>query len=180
MTRLVGAALVFVAAGAGSLQAQHAPARFDRPARVHEYAASLSDPYSWGSVAASTLLDHVLDNPETWTFGDRALSNAGRFVLEESIYHGVAALQDRSTWYYPCDCTAIPTRAAHAFAEAFTDHDRNGGIHVSTARLSATYGAALAEALWRPDTSIGDAVVTGSTSLLFSGAFNILREFVQP
>jgi hypothetical protein len=165
---------------AAPLQAQEPTNRFDRPARVREYGASLFDVYSWASVAGSTLLDQIRDHPETWTFGDRALSNSGRFVIEESIYHGVAAMQDRSTWYYPCQCTGVPNRVAHAFAEAITDHDRTGATHISVARLGASYGAATVEALWHPEVSIGDAVTTATTSLVFSGLFNIMREFARP
>jgi hypothetical protein len=164
---------------AAPLQAQEAPNRFDRPARVREYGASLFDVYSWAGVAGSTLLDQLLDNPETWSFKDRALSNSARFVLEESVYHGVAAMQDRSTWYYPCECTAVPDRIGHAFAEAITDHDRSGVAHVSVARLGASYGAATAEALWRPDVSVGHAISTATSSLFFSGLFNVVREFVH-
>ncbi len=179
MARLFTLALAWSGIVAGPLHAQQTDTRFDPPARVHDYMVSLADPFSWASVAGSTLLDQIRGDPEGWTFGDRVLSNAGRFILEETIFHGVAAAQDRSTWYYPCECTGIPARAAHAFAEAFTDHDRSGAAHVSAARIGAPYGAALAEALWRPDRSIGEALMTGSTSLLFTGVFNIVREFVR-
>jgi hypothetical protein len=164
---------------AAPLQAQETSNRFDRPARVREYGASLTDVYSWAGVAGSTLLDQILDNPETWTWKERALSNSGRFLIEESVYHGVAAMQDRSTWYYPCECTGVPERVVHAIAEAVTDHDRSGAAHVSVARLGASYGAATAEALWRPDVSVTHAISTATSSLLFSGLFNIVREFVQ-
>lgn len=160
-------------------QSQQPLERFDRPARVREYGASLFDVYSWAGVAGSTLLDQILDNPETWTIKERALSNSGRFLIEESIYHGVAAMQDRSTWYYPCECTGAPKRIVHAFGEAFTDHDRSGAAHLSVARLGASYGAATAEAMWRPDVTIGDAITTATSSLVFSGLFNIMREFVS-
>ena len=176
MKRLLMSALLLTGLTAPAV-AQQADPRFDSPARLREYGGALLDPLSWTSVAASTLLDQIRDDPENWSFGDRALSNGGRFVLEVTIFHGVAAKQDRSTWYYKCECTDTPTRVVHAFAEAFTDHDRNGVAHVSVARISAPYGAALAEALWRPDRSIGDAVMTGSTSLVFTGLFNMVREF---
>jgi hypothetical protein len=179
MTRFCTLVLLLSSLAAHPVAAQQADDRFGGSARLRDYTASLIDPVSWGSVTASTLLDQLGDDPEAWDFGDRAISNAARFVLEESIFHGVAALQDRSTWYYPCACADIPGRVGHAFAEAFTDHDRAGVAHVSTARIGAPYGAALAEALWRPDTSIGDAVITGSTSLIFTGLFNIVREFVR-
>jgi len=75
--------------------------------------------------------------------------------------------------------TPAAAEAARLLAEVRRNvSDRSGDTELMV--FGTTYGAALAEALWRPDTSIGDAVVTGSTSLLFSGAFNILREFVQP
>jgi hypothetical protein len=179
MTRGFLLGLTFAVLGAAPAYAQHAPDRFEPAARLHDYTASLTDVYSWASVAGSTLIDQLRDDPESWDFGDRALSNAARFVLEESIYHGVAALQDRSTWYYPCECTGIPARSAHAFAEAFTDHDRTGAAHVSVARIAAPYSAALAETLWRPDASVGDALFAGSTSLVFTGLFNIVREFMR-
>jgi hypothetical protein len=179
VTRTFYVLLIVSACSAAPVYAQHDPARFEPPARLREYGAAVLDPLEWAGVAASTLLDQIRDDPEDWDFGDRAVSNAARFVLEHSIYHGVAAWQDRSTWYYPCECTDIPTRAAHAFAEAFTDHDRSGAPHVSAARIGAPVGAAFAEALWRPDRSVGDAIVTGASSIVFKGMFNIVREFVR-
>jgi hypothetical protein len=178
MTRFA-TSLLFLSACAAPLQAQDESKRYEPPARFQEYATAVIDPISWGNVAASTLLDQIGDNPESWGFTDRALSNASRFLLEETIYHGVAALQDRSTWYHPCECTDWPSRSGHAFAQAFTDYDRAGVSHVSAARIGAPYGAAIAEALWRPDTSIFDAIKTGSSSLVFTGLFNIVREFVR-
>jgi len=177
MTRFLAMALSLCALVA-PLHAQQTDTRFDRRARVHDYGVALIDPYAWASVAASTLIDEIGDNPDTWDFGDRALSNAGRFVLETSMYHGVAAMQDRSTWYYPCKCTGTAERAVHAFGEAFTDHDRAGATYVSVAQIGSTYGAAFIEALWRPDRSVGQAFRAGTTSLLFSGLFNIVREFL--
>ena len=179
MTRSFLLGLTLAVLGAAPAYAQHAPDRFEPAARLHDYAASLTDVYSWAGVAGSTLIDQLRDDPESWDFGDRALSNAARFVLEESIFHGVAALQDRSTWYYPCECTGVGARTGHDFAEAFVDHDRTGAEHLSVARIAAPYGAGFAEALWRPDTSIGDALLAGSTSLVFTGLFNIVREFVR-
>jgi hypothetical protein len=178
MMRLLAAMLALPALSAASVSAQEAPNRFDPPARFHDYAVSIIDPYSWGNVAASTLIDQIGDNPDTWGFSDRAASNAARFFIEVSIYHGVAALQDRSTDYYACECTGIPNRAAHAFAQAFTDYDRAGVAHVSAARIGAPYGSAIAEALWRPDRSLMDAVQAGSSSIVFTGLFNIAREFI--
>ena len=70
-------------------------------------------------------------------------------------------------------------RVVHAFSEAFTNHYRTGAAHVSAARIGAPYGAAFAEALWRPDRSIGDAFMAGSTSLVFTGLSNIVREFIR-
>jgi hypothetical protein len=179
MTRLFALLFVLSAVNANRLGAQQTTDRFAPSARVREYAVAMIDPVSWGSVAGSTLLDQLGDNPESWDFSDRLLSNSARFVLEVSIYHGVAAFQDRSTWYYPCECQDIPGRTVHAFAEAFIDHDRSGAAHVSAARIGSPYGAAVAEALWRPDVSLGDAVMTGSSSLIFTGLFNIVREFLQ-
>jgi hypothetical protein len=180
MTRLWTTTVALLALGSASLSAQQAPpSRFDPPARFNDYAVALIDPYSWGNVAASTLLDQIGDNPETWTFGDRVVSNTARFVLEVSIYHGVAALQDRSTDYYPCECTGVPNRTVHAFAQAFMDYDRDGAAHISGARLGAPYGSAVAEALWRPDRSLMEAIEAGSTSIIFTGLFNIAREFIS-
>lgn len=179
MKRFCVCFLVLLSASAATVSAQEADHRFDRPARVRDYGKAVIDPLAWGSVTLSTLLDQVRDDPETWTFGDRALSNSGRFLLEETIFHGVAAMQDRSTWYYPCTCTDVPTRVGHAFVEAFTDHDRAGNTYVSAARIGAPFGAAITEALWRPDRSVGEAAAAASSSLIFTGLFNIVREFIQ-
>ncbi|HEX6557933.1 MAG TPA: hypothetical protein VF021_00680 [Longimicrobiales bacterium] len=151
--------------------------RFDAPARRHDYLTSLFSPAALLGVAASTALDQIRDDPPEWNFGDRALSNTGRLVLQTSLHHGIAAVMDRSTWYYPCTCTDTGERVVHALAEAFADHDRQGKMYFSVAHVGSVYGSAFAESAWRPHRSLSEAFMSGTSSLVGSSLLNLWREF---
>lgn len=164
---------------ASRLPAQQRTDRFSGSARLHDYVHSLVSPTAVLGVAAATALDQIRDDPAEWSLGERALSNAGRLVVQTSIQHGIAAVMDRSTWYYRCGCRDTGARVVHAFGEAFTDHDRSGQAHFSVARVAGAYGASYAEAAWRPGRSGAEAFVAGTTSLIGSGVLNLWREFIR-
>ena len=146
---------------------------------MHDYVHALIGPSALLGIAAGTALDQIRDDPPQWNIGNRALSNAGRLAVQESVHHGLAAIMNRSTWYYPCSCTGTGARIAHAFGEAFTDHDVHGRTYLSVARIAGAYGGAYAESTWRPGRSGGEVIVAGTSSLVGSAVLNLWREFVH-
>lgn len=167
-----GTLLVMLLAGDASAQS----ARFDGPARRHDYVRALIGPSALIGIGVATGIDELRDDPPTWDTTDRLVSNAGRSAVQASIHHGIAALMDRSTWYYKCECDGLGSRVGHAIAESITDHDRNGGTHFSIGRVAGAYGAAFAESTWRPDRRTEDVLLVGTSSIVGSALWNIVRE----
>ena len=153
--------------------------RFSGSARGKEYISSLIGPSAWLGVGAATALDQIRDDPPQWNVGKRALSNWGRLGVQVTVHHGLAAMIDRSTWYYKCSCTDTGARIGHAFAEAFTDHDRSGGAHFSIATTAGAIGGAWAESTWRPGRTSGGVLLGAAESMVGSGVLNLWREFVH-
>lgn len=163
--------------------AQRASDRFSSHAREHAYIHTLIGPTALLGVGVATAYDELSDEPPEWDgssgFWKRAASNAGRFVVQTSLHHGVAAVMDRSTWYYDCTCRGTGARIGHAFAEAITDHDISGHTHFSVARVAGAYGGAAAQSLWQPNMSGGEVLFSGTMALVGSGVVNLWREFVH-
>lgn len=179
LSKVMAAAAVFALVGVGPVNAQQSRDRFNATVRGRDYVRSLVGPSAWLGVGAATALDQVRDDPPQWNIGDRALSNWGRLGVQQTIHHGLAAVIDRSTWYYRCSCNGAGARIGHAFAETITDHDRSGATHFSIANVAGAYGGAWAETTWRPDRSSGEVLANGTATLLASGVLNLWREFVH-
>ena len=175
--RTLALSLLLVLSMTGISRAQQQDDRFGSAARQHAYVSALIGPSALLGIGASTALDELRDDPTSWHVGDRLLSNAARLAVTESLHHGIAALMDRSTWYYRCTCTDTGGRVVHAFAEAVTDHDRRGATHVSVARIVGAFGGAFAESTWRPERSTADVLFIGTSTLVTSGLWNLVHEF---
>jgi len=183
MTLRIAALAALIATHTAVANAQQLDAnRFDSPGRMHEYIHALIGPGALLGLAASTAYDQYRKEPPEWGgsegWGQRLASNAGRLVVQETVHHGLAAVMDRSTWYVRCDCTG-GARITHAFAEAVTDHTRGGATMLSVPRIAGAYAGAFAQGVWRPGVSTGDALVFGTTSLVFTGVINVWHEFVK-
>jgi hypothetical protein len=165
--------------GVSTAAAQQNEDRFSGSARMHDYVHALVGPAALLGLAAATGLDEIRDDPGNWQWSDRLLSNAERLAVQETVHHALAAAMDRSTWYYKCECSATGARIAHAFGEAFTDHDRHGAAHLSVARIAGAYSGAFAESKWRPGRSNAEILVAGTSTLVGGGILNLWREFVH-
>lgn len=197
MRRLLLAAALLLAA---PLQAQVVPADTLAPdsARVQADSvwvvdeervdAYLNDLVSVESVAWFTLLglwDHVRTEPDEWgggadALGARILSRGGGHIVRESVRHGLAAALGRTTEYRPCGCDGPERRIAYAITETFTDYDVQGRRRLSTPFLAGTYAGALAPVLWHPDADAAEALQSGTMSLLWAIANNIVNELWTP
>lgn len=150
-------------------------------ARVDAY---LGDLVSVGGAAWFIALgawDHVRTEPDEWGGGADALakrvaSRAGGHVVGTSVRHGLAAALDRTTEYRPCGCEGAEHKVAYAITETFTDYDAQGRRRLSTPFLAGTYAGALAPVLWHPDADAAEALQSGTLSLLWAVASNIVNE----
>lgn len=147
--------------------------------------AYLGDLVSVGGAAwfvALGLYDHVRTEPDEWGGGADALtkriaSRAGGHVVGTSVRHGLAAALGRTTEYRRCAACAGPEhRIAYAITETFTDYDEQGRPRLSTPFLAGTYAGALAPVLWHPDADAAEALQSGTLSLLWAVANNIVTE----
>ena len=193
MRRLLIAAALLLAA---PLQAQVVPADTLAPDSIRAQADSvwvvdeervdayLNDLASIESVAWFTVLglwDHVRTEPDEWgggadALGARIRSRGGGHIVRESVRHGLAAALGRTTEYRPCGCDGPERRIAYAITETFTDYDVQGRRRLSTPFLAGTYAGALAPVLWHPDADAAEALQSGTISLVWAIANNILNE----
>jgi hypothetical protein len=155
------------------------------PDRARAYVHDLADPIVGAQAVALGLWDHVRTQPEEWgggadALGKRVLSRAGGHVVNQSVRHGLAAALDRTTTYRPCGCVDAEHRIAHALFETFTDYDSGGRARLSTPFLAGAYAGALAPLAWHPDADAAEALQSGTLSLLFAVAGNIVRELMEP
>ena len=197
MRRLLVAAALLLAA---PLQAQVIPADTVAPdsaraqadsvwvvdeERVDAYLGDLVSVEGVAWITALGLWDHVRTEPNEWGGGAdalaaRILSRSGGHVVRTSVHHGLAAALGRTTEYRPCGCDGPERRIAYAIAETFTDYDVQGRRRLSTPFLAGTYAGALAPVLWHPDADAAEALQSGTISLVWAIANNIVNELWAP
>ena len=153
--------------------------------RVDAYLGDLAsvEGVAWFTVLG--LWDHVRTEPDEWgggadALGARILSRSGGHVVRTSVRHGLAAALGRTTEYRPCGCEGPERRIAYAITETFTDYDVQGRRRLSTPFLAGTYAGALAPVLWHPDADAAEALQSGTLSLLWAVANNIVNELWSP
>jgi hypothetical protein len=170
-----------------SLRAQTAapdttfPADSVAPDPVRNFVYELADPLALANALALGLYDHARTEPYEWGGGfdamtQRIASRAGGHVIGTSVRHGLAAALGRTTEYRPCGCDGPERRIAYAITETFTDYDVQGRRRLSTPFLAGTYAGALAPVLWHPDADAAEALQSGTISLVWAIANNILNE----
>jgi hypothetical protein len=149
--------------------------------RVDAYLGDLVSVEGAVWTVALGLWDHVRTEPDEWgggadALGARILSRAGGHLVQESVRHGLAAALGRTTEYRPCGCEGPERRIAYAITETFTDYDARGRRRLSTPFLAGTYAGALAPVLWHPDADAVRALQSGTLSLVWAIANNIVNE----
>jgi hypothetical protein len=184
-------ALAAMLLAAPGLRAQAAapdtlPADTAAPNPVRDFVYDLADPLALANAGAMGLYDHIRVDPYDWGGGMDALvqriaSRAGGHLVGTSVRHGLAAALGRSTRDEPClGCASAEDRINHALIETFTDRDAGGRRVISEPFLAGAYAGAIVPTLWHPDSTLGDGLVSGTISVLFSAATEVLFALLEP
>jgi hypothetical protein len=151
--------------------------------RLNNYIRDLAGPKLLIGVVGGGVLEYLRDRPSYDDNGgdylaSRIASRAGQAVVQASVYHGLAALMQRSTEYQPCECSGFGSKIEHALVETFTDRGADGSRAFSVPRFAGAYAGSFARLAWEPHRSVGDVALNTTFSFGLTAVFNIARELV--
>jgi hypothetical protein len=135
-------------------------------------------------VVGGGVLEYLRDRPSYEDNGGdylagRIASRAGQAVVQASVYHGLAALMQRSTEYQPCECRGFGPKIEHALLETFTDRTADGSRALSIPRFAGAYAGSFARLAWEQDHSVADVALSTTLSFGLTAVFNIARELAR-
>jgi hypothetical protein len=174
------------ASGAADVRQRFTPAAPLAPAaqpesqaRMHNYVRDLFDVGSAIAVFGGALVLQIANSPQEWGNGvsgyvDRAASNAGQLVVQETVQHGLAAAMGLTTEYERCGCTDFGEKAEHAAVGAVTDRNASGRRVFSVPRVAGAFAGSFATMLWWPNRSAGTAALNGGLALVGSAGWNFV------
>jgi len=156
---------------------------FGKRARV--YAGSI---FSWQAIVAPAFgasIGQADNEPPTWgggaeAYGKRFGSAAARYTISETVRFGIAAADGEDPRYFLSEDRSVWGRTRHAVLSTFVSPTSHGVTIPAFSRFVGVYGAAFIANTWYPDNraTAGDAAVRGTTALVGSLGFHLVREFV--
>ena len=155
----------------------------DSSTRIARYGHDLIYGTALGFVYAG--VDQLRNDPIEWGKGwpgyeRRVASDAGEFIVQETVTDILAGVMDRPLDYQRCRCHDTGGRAAWAVVSAVTDPTAGGGHVLAVPRIVGAFAGSFAQAAWRPATATNRAqvgLVNGATSLLIGAGINLYYEF---
>ncbi len=131
--------------------------------------------------------DQLAKDPPQWGTGlsgysRRFASNAGEFVIQESVTDALAAAMRRQPDYVRCGCRGVGARASWALEGSITDPTLRRGRVLAVPRIVGAYAGSFAQASWRPATPTNRAqvaLINGTTSLLIGAGINLYHELIS-
>ena len=167
---------------AAPILSPHAPTFGER---TREYAEAV---FSWQAIAAPAFgagIGQADNAPPTWgggakAFGKRFGSAAASYTISETIRFGFAAADGEDPRYFLSQDRSVWGRTRHAVVSTFISPTSHGATIPAFSRFVGAYGAAFIVNTWYPDNraTAGDAAVRGTTALVGSLGFHLVREFV--
>jgi hypothetical protein len=152
--------------------------------RIRQYLWDMTGPATVIGAALKAGVDHVRDVPEEWDqkhggYGRRLASIGGRFAVQTTVTHGLAAAMDRATSYRRCGCSGGARRVRHALLGTIADTRPEGGRTLAVPRIAGVYAGAFTQLAWRPGSADArDALRSGTAFILGSAIQNLAREFL--
>jgi len=125
------------------------------------------------------------DYPPGWHegaegYGRRFGSAAAQCTISNVIRFGFAAVDGEDPRYFLSENRGVWARMKHAVVSTMVSRTASGGQMPAFSRFVGDYGAAFISNTWYPDNraTAGDAAVRGTTALVASLGFNVVREFL--
>jgi hypothetical protein len=110
---------------------------------------------------------------------NRFSSQVGLRAVRNTIRFGFDAALGTDSHYRRSESNGFLPRLGHAMLSTVTTYKDGGGRTIGIPQIAGAYGGAFISNAWYPHTrnSTGDALLRGTSSLGFTAAKNVFREF---
>jgi len=159
--------------------------RPDAKTREKRYFSSIFGPVSIAKNVALAGFNTWKNSPEEWGphwegFGRRVASNFGQSAIKNSIQFGLDEAFKLDSHFYRSKDKSVSARVTNALISPVTARSESGKRVFGFPRIIGTYSAAvIARETWYPDRyTWKDGMKSGTISLGFNAAFNLVKEFV--
>ena len=153
--------------------------------RFNWYVGSIFGPVAIAKDVAVAGIDTWKDSPEEWGphwegFGRRFASGLGKSIIKNSVQFGLDEAFTLDSHYYRSKDKSVGARVGNALISPVTARDRNGRRTLGFPRILGTYTASIVAAeTWYPSRfTWKNGVKSGTMSLGFTAAFNLVKEFI--
>ena len=164
---------------------QNSYVRPNKSERAKRYFNSMFGPMALGKRVLSSGYGTWRNSPEEWGptwegFGRRFASSTGKSVIKNTIRYGLEEAFKLDSRFYRSTKKDFGSRLGNALISPFTARTREGKRVLGFPRLVGGYTASIVAAeTWYPDRySWKNGVRSATTSLAFTAAFNVFKEFV--
>lgn len=159
--------------------------RPDAETRRKRFINSTVGPFALGRQVATAGIATWRKSPEEWGtkwegFGRRVASNLGRNAIKQTTIFGFDEAFKLDSHFYRSKNKSVGARIRNALISPVTARKANGERTIGIPRLVGTYGASIvAYETWYPNRyDWKDGVRSGTISLGFNAAFNLVKEFI--
>ncbi|MDM7922139.1 MAG: hypothetical protein QUS14_07540 [Pyrinomonadaceae bacterium] len=159
--------------------------RPDGKTRAKRYFNSMFGPFALARSAATAGIGTWRNSPEEWGphwegFGRRFAANVGRSVIRNSVMFGLDEALKVDSHFYRSEKRDTTSKIVNALVSPVTARKPDGKRTIGIPRIVGTYTSSIiaAETFYPARYDYKDGIRTGSISLGFNAAFNLIKEFV--
>lgn len=164
------------------------PSLYTRPdaaTRQKRFVNSTVGPFALGRMVATAGISTWRNSPEEWGtkwegFGRRVASNFAKNGIKQTTKFGLDEALKFDSHFYRSKNKSVGAKVRNALISPVTARDRNGKRVMGVPNLVGTYASnIIANEVWYPHRyDWKDGLRSGTISLGFNAAFNLVKEFV--
>jgi hypothetical protein len=159
--------------------------RPDAATRQKRFVNATVGPFALGRMVATAGISTWRNSPEEWGtkwegFGRRVASNFAKNGIKQTTKFGLDEALKFDSHFYRSKNKSVGERVKNALISPVTARDKNGKRVIGVPNLVGTYTSnIIANEVWYPDRyDWKDGVRSGTISLGFNAAFNLVKEFI--
>ena len=157
----------------------------DEKTRRKRFVKNLVGPVSLAKQATFAGIGTWRNSPEEWGkswegYGRRLASGFGKNAIKQTTIYGLDSALKVDSYYYRSTKKDVGSRIANALISPVTARASNGKRTIGIPRIAGTYASSIiaAEAWYPARYNWKDGLRSGTISLGFNAAFNLVKEFV--
>lgn len=165
--------------------AQNGYVRPDSKARFKRYVNGVVGPMALGKNVALAGFSTWRNSPEEWGdhwegFGRRVASNFGKSFIKQTTIYGLDESLSLDSHYYRSEKKGVGSKIKNALISPVTARTKSGRRVLGVPRIAGTYASSIIAAeTWYPARyDWKDGLKSGTYSLGFNAAFNLVKEFI--